>query len=308
MKRFIQRLILFILTATLFLGPLVFIRIGGRNLRYIDNPTAAIIDKNNRLENLESPKIIIAGGSNAFYGLNSAMLEEKLGFNVVNMALFAGFGLDLILEQTVGKIHKGDILILSVEYFLESGIDDRAREEVIQYFPSSYQLIENSQIPVLIRLRNSLKNNIESCQNIVLKPVKKSSPVYLHSRTINKYGDAIGYLNYENPKDRAAFSKLEYRYYEEIGVLNRYAKQVYDNGAQIYFIFPPIPITDFEQNKEIIGKYYSDLKRDLNFPVLCTPEDMAFEDDLFFDTAYHLGKVGRELRTEKIVNCYLAGR
>jgi len=304
MNKFISRLFLFLITLGVFLSPLVFLKIGGQNLNLIDNPTALIIDKNNRIEKLQSPKLIILGGSNAFYGMNSGKLESDLGINVVNMTLFAGFGLDFILRQTLDNVSKGDVVILSIEYYLKSDCNPRAKEEILRYYPSASKYFGNSQVSILKKYKNSLANNIESIQNLILTPIKRTSSNYIHSRTINKYGDAIGYLRFVNPRPRAPFGKITYKYYDGIKKLNKYAKKKKKKGVAVYFIFPPLAFSDYKKNEGTIEKYYEDLINNLDIPLLCTPSEMVFEDDLFFDTAYHLDRKGREIRTNRLIKYY----
>jgi hypothetical protein len=298
MTKFITRLLLFFVLLILILIPLTFIKVGGDKLKYIDNPTAALIDKHARLDSLPSPRLIITGGSSVFYGLNSERLTDELHMNVVNMGLFAGFGVDYMLNELEGSIKAGDIVLLNIEYFLTSKCT--AEEDILKYYPPAAVYL-HKQIPFYTRYVNDLKLNIESMQNRILTPVKRSGKMYTHSRTINKYGDAVGYLNYQKPGyDHAG--RMEYRHYEEIPTLNRFKAKADSVGAKVFFVFPPFPKSDVERNKDIFDKYYADLKRELHIPIICTPEDMAFDDNLFYDTVYHLDKDGREIRTTRLIN------
>ncbi|GAA3925716.1 hypothetical protein GO495_04200 [Chitinophaga oryziterrae] len=301
MNKFLTRLLLFFIILILLLLPLVFIKIGGDKLRYIDNPTAALIDKHARLDSLPSPKLIITGGSNAFYGMNSERISRELNMNVVNMGLFAGFGLDFMLNELEGRIHANDKVVLSIEYFLTSKCS--AEEDILKYYPSASAYLHVKE-PFYTKWINDVKINIESVQNRILTPVKRSSNIYVHSRTINKFGDAVGYLTYKKPV-YGHYGRLEYRHYEEIATLNRFKQRMDSVGAEVYLVFPPFPRSDFERNKDIFDRYYADLKRELKIPILGTPEGMVFDDTLFYDTVYHLDKDGREARTDRLINLLL---
>lgn len=211
MKKFILQLLSFTAILIILLFPLVFFKIGGDDLKYIDNPIAALINKHKRIEVLASPRLIIMGGSNAFYGMNSARISDSLSMNVVNMALFAGIGLDFMLEELQNNIKKNDVVVLSIAYFLFP--DCYAKEDIMRYYPQGKKYLKDNNRPFYEPYQNTLKVNIESVQNFILTPLKRGSAIYVHSRTLNVYGDAVGYLNYKKPALPPA-EKLVYRYYE----------------------------------------------------------------------------------------------
>ncbi|TKC05274.1 hypothetical protein [Pedobacter frigoris] len=300
MGRFILRLLLFSIVLIVFLAPLFFFRIGGERLKYIDNPVAAIIDKHERIKKINSPRLIITGGSNAFYGINSAKLRDSLNLDVCNMALFAGFGLDFMLNELKDELKSNDIVLLSIEYFLPSRINPKAEEQLIRYYPNSIKYL-NKDISTKEKLLNPIKLNIESVQNFVLKPLTSKSSIFIQTRLTNEYGDAIGNLNFKNPAHSDFAVKFEYKDWEGIAKLNQFLEIAALKNVKVLFVFPPIPEVTYNINKDIIARLEADLKSRLKIQVLCTPQDMVFDDNLFFDTEYHLNKFGRELRTNKLI-------
>ena len=61
-------------------------------------------------------KIIIFGGSNSLFGINSEVIAEKTGLPVVNLSTHAGLDLDFILYKIQQHIHPGDIVVLPLEF------------------------------------------------------------------------------------------------------------------------------------------------------------------------------------------------
>jgi len=304
MKRFILRLALYFVGLFVLISPLLFYKIGGDSWKYIDNPTALIIDKTERLENLSSPKIMIVGGSSSFFGMNSEILENELSKPVVNMAQFAGFGLEFILKQTENNIKQGDIVFLCSEYYLNIGINDRAMEEILKYYPPALKYFPDIKITYLDKIKNNFFNNVESIFNFILVPISRKSPIYKHSRVANKYGDNIGYLKYNNPSARNKMKKTEYSYYEGLKIIANYINNVQNKGGKVYIIFPPISESAYSLNRAVFDKYYSDYINVLGDNVLCSPKEMVFDDNKFFDTYYHLSGNAREERTKRMVGFY----
>ena len=73
---------------------------------------------NNKYQHLittPSPKIIIIGGSNAAFGIDSDLMQNRLGIPCVNMALHAAFGIKFEANIAKANIGKGDIVIVAYE-------------------------------------------------------------------------------------------------------------------------------------------------------------------------------------------------
>ncbi|MEI7503504.1 MAG: hypothetical protein WCJ61_09490, partial [Paludibacter sp.] len=95
--------------------------------------------------------------------------------------------------------------------------------------------------------------------------------------------------------------KINYELWKGIKLLNEFAEFAKFKNIRVYFIFPCYPKSEFELNKVVIKKYENDLRRELEMPILNKPEDFVFADSLFYDTVYHLNKVGREKRTGLLI-------
>jgi hypothetical protein len=52
-----------------------------------DNYLAAVLEKDRIIRNASSPKVILVGGSNLAFGIDSKMMQDSLGMSVVNMGL-----------------------------------------------------------------------------------------------------------------------------------------------------------------------------------------------------------------------------
>src|SRR6266576_1729813 len=81
-----------------------------------DNYLAAVLEKDRLIRTTPSPKIILVGGSNLAFGIDSRMMKDSLGVNVVNMGLYAKLGLRYMLAQVKPYIRRGDVVIIVPEY------------------------------------------------------------------------------------------------------------------------------------------------------------------------------------------------
>ena len=77
---------------------------------------ATLSNQVQRLSKLQSPKLVLVGGSNLPYGMNSEMLSEATGMPVMNMGAQATLPLEFMLELIKPQLHSGDVVIFAFEY------------------------------------------------------------------------------------------------------------------------------------------------------------------------------------------------
>ena len=74
--------------------------------------SASLIDKMERLDSIEEPKVVLIGNSNLAFGINSKMIEEKFGMPVVNMGFHGSLGNAFHEEMAKINITPGDIYVI----------------------------------------------------------------------------------------------------------------------------------------------------------------------------------------------------
>jgi hypothetical protein len=79
-----------------------------------------------------SPRIVIGGGSNAFYGLSAKRISETFGVRAVNYATYGGLLLDYHLYKLRQILRPGDLLILPLEFEYYDP-DDGPQDVCIEY-------------------------------------------------------------------------------------------------------------------------------------------------------------------------------
>ena len=90
--------------------------------QYIQSFQGALIDKVERLESIEGPKIILAGNSNLAFGMDSRLLEEKTGMPVVNLGLHGGLGNDFQERIARLNVQQGDIVVIANSNYKDGSI------------------------------------------------------------------------------------------------------------------------------------------------------------------------------------------
>ncbi len=262
----------------------------------------AIIDKHNRIEQLNCPKIIFAGGSNLAFGLNSEYIENEFSVPVVNLGLHAGLGLNFILNELRNTVKNNDVVFLSIEYFLSNEGTYQLKKNVSKNYKEANNYYS-------IDLRYEILSNIDKTRsNLKFKKSKEkiadnSEPKnQVYSRgAFNEYGDAIAHLEKKSPNSLNGRKEYTYSYWAGINELNKFYNYAKSKNVTVFFLYPNFPVTEFERNKNAINKLSHDLSNNLKIEILNRPSSFMFSDSLFFDTVYHLNKKGREIRTTKLI-------
>ena len=80
------------------------------------NYFGATIDKHALLDATPVARIILVGGSNLTFGMDSPRLSAALERPVVNLSLHAALGLPFLLAEALAVARPGDVVVVSLEY------------------------------------------------------------------------------------------------------------------------------------------------------------------------------------------------
>lgn len=261
---------------------------------------ASSIDKEKRLKNLKSPKLVIIGGSGSAFSVNSKALEDSLKIPAVNMAIAYGLGLNFMLEEVKADIGKGDKILIINEYYLPlqgnfklltllNDVNPNAKEyfqfdiiEWIKFKTINFQRVGSS---LFYKIKNRDENE---------KTAFRSS--------YNENGDMVAHLNEPNKrplKDNEELPKMMYN--KEIEVMNKFVNLAEKRGASVFYCFPAYPKSEFEKNKTAIKIFEEQMMSNFKGKVLGSAEQNTYADDDFYDTIYHLNKNGREKRLKYLL-------
>ena len=265
-----------------------------------NNYVAATIDKENRLANLTSPKIVIIGGSGSAFSINSKSLEDSLKMPVVNMAVSYGLGLSFMLDEAKVSIKKGDKILLFTEYYLPKEGSKKLLTLVNDLNPDASQYFKFS-ISDWIKFRIFDFQRVGSSLFYKIKNMEENDSI-MQKTSFNKYGDMVAHLNKPNKRPLKDGEKLyKSAYKSELTEINLFTKYCDEMGAKVFFGFPAYPDVEFKKNKESIKYFEQRIKGNFQGVVLNTPEATVHPEQDFFDTVYHLNTQGREKRTQYLV-------
>ena len=307
-KKLIVRIGLLVL-AVVLTGALV----SQYDIRGADNDyLAAILDKDSLIRRTPSPKIILVGGSNLAFGIDSHMMQDSLHVNVVNMGLYAKLGLRYMLAQAKPYIKARDIIIVVPEYdqFFGNFADgDNTLNTALLYAPTdriggfieSYSIVDVILRPRAERARRAFLRLAAAsigAEDKFFPP--DTNPVY-NRHSFNDRGDVVSHLNQKSLDPDSIFVRalppMKTFNAKTIDDLNSVAEVARRVGGRSYFMFPSFMQRAWVVSSKSVDSLTTRLQKRLIMPLVGTPKDFVFADTLFYNTRYHLNKLGRAERT-----------
>ncbi|MEP6508250.1 MAG: hypothetical protein ABJC63_08485 [Gemmatimonadales bacterium] len=288
------------------------------DVRKVDNDyIAAVLEKDRLIRNTPSPKVILVGGSNLAFGIDSRMMEDSLQVHVVNMGLYAKLGLRYMLAQVKPYIKRGDVVVVVPEYdqfYGNFANGDNTLNTALLYAPAdrigdfikSYSIVD-------VVLRPRAENARRAFLHVAAAAVGRenqfyppdTNPVY-NRHSFNDRGDVISHLGRKGKDPDSIYVKelpsLKTFNSRTIDDLNSVADEAVKVGARSYFMFPSYMARAYAMSDKAIDLLRGRIGKDSRMPFVGTAKDFVFADSLFFDTRFHLTGQGRALRTARMID------
>lgn len=286
-------------------------------------------------ENTPSPKILIVAGSNGLFGIDSAIIEQRTGMPVVNMAVHAALGLSYLYFNVKDYAREGDVVVIPLEsasYF--RGYNDWFVNNMLAWGKDDYlgrvplgKLLEFIvHVPPMRILEGVAKQtgvNPVLPRDVVVAQVRRAledndadrTSVYGH-RSLNRWGDLL--------VDHAPTAKLLEKYHKGVSAYRHdYSGRVFsenflyafkdiltlsrERGFSVLFTWPvSIRNPRFDLS---MPKYQKDTESFRRFAELggvelyCNPALFNLDIRYFYNTVKHLNRYGAVIRSENLGEC-----
>lgn len=294
MKKFLIKLLLYIIIMTVcVLGSIVVLE-----PQFSTDYTASIVDKVERLESIQGPKLILVGNSNLALGMDSSILEKELGIPVVNMGLHGGLGNQFNYNVAKYNIAPGDIVVLSNTHFDEGVVIDP---------PLAWITIENGEDYWRLIPKESWPDMLRAFPNYVVDTLSAFASRHaqsvrgLYSRSaFNAYGDNV----VSREEGQMVFSEglVTVPEITEAGVtqINDFNAFCQSQGAVCLLAGYPIAFGQYSPSEEAFQQLQEELENVLECEIISDFTDYFFDYTYFYDTQYHLTDAGVKLRTHQL--------
>ena len=316
MKRHIRTVILFLLLLALLPATVLAAGVSLPDY-YQDSYYAELPLMYRRLKDAEGPKIVVVGGSNVAFGLDSALLEELLAekgfdYTVCPFGLYAAVGVSAMLDLSRNTLREGDIVILAFEpssetmsaYFGATAFwkcAENAPELLLAVSRDKQAALFGNYIPYLQERYSIYTSGIlPQVEGVYAKDSFNERCDLVFERAGNAM--PLGYDTAE-PVDLAAVSISE----DFARQVNEYCRAAEKAGARVCLSFSPVNRTALVGDvDESVGDYFRLCNSTFDCPVISDPNAYILDSGWFYDSNFHLNSAGVVVRTCTLAEDILA--
>ncbi|MFC6097753.1 D-alanyl-lipoteichoic acid biosynthesis protein DltD [Flavobacterium qiangtangense] len=263
--------------------------------------------KATEIQNNYDSKILVLGNSHAFYGINPDYFNAKT-YNFSNISQSLYFD-ELLIEKHLKSFKNLKYIILTVDYFSLSQVDNSSEDIYRKYYYEQYMDIN---VPLISRFDPksyslTLTRNLEMNIDLMKSYSKEKTLVEGNSKGwAMKIGTNPQFNNYETAVDVVAKNEDGLSDFQvNLDRLNRIIKLCSKQNVKVLLVTMPVT-THYARlvNQNKLRKIYTDCKRiaseQKNCIYLNLFQNKNFQNDDFYDTD-HLNEKGAE-KCSKILN------
>lgn len=266
-----------------------------------------------RLKRAEGKKLVLVGGSNIAFGVDTAQLAAALpDYTVCPMGLYAAVGTSAMLDLSAPYLGEGDIVVLAIEpsaqtfstYFganafwkcaesdssLLLNVDESKHADLVgaytEYLQERCEIVRSQRYPKAegVYAKSSFD---ESCNMIYERAGNKMSVGFDTSATVDFGGITL----------EEAF----------VTQVNEYIKRAERRGATVYLSFSPVNESALTEKWEKgLEQFYTLCAESFDCEIISDPEGYVMESGWFYDNNFHLNTAGSKLRTHRLACDLLA--
>jgi len=273
-----------------------------------DSLLGALPAKHQLLQKAGPGKMVLVGGSNVSFGLDSKTVSDTFRRPVINMGVHAGLGLEYIVNDVKPYIQAGDVVVVIPEY--EQFYTDNFYGEMelvavlFDVDPAGRKTVDARQWRHLAKYiptyaARKLKNYVPALFH------KKTPPpvdIY-HRESFNQFGDA--YIHWALPNQDfqpARRNKGDEKVNPAVlRFLSDFRSEVESKGASLLLLPPVIESGSYINQENMVDSVAADLKKK-GIPFAAEPAKYKFAADYFFNSYYHLNKRGVDVRTQLLIS------
>ena len=310
-----KKTILFILILILLL-PAILLGYGASLPEYYgDTYYAELPALYQKLKETQGQKIVIVGGSNVAFGVDSAQMEATLrecGFDyiVCNFGLYAAVGTSAMLELSRDFIGEGDVVVLAIE---------PTSDTFSTYFGATAMLkCAETETEMLLHLNGDQQANLVGNYMAYLQEraeiqrtgiLPQADGVYAKTSfdengdlRYDRAGNAL-LLGYDpaNPIDLGGMA-YDPAFVEQV---NGYVAELEAKGATVVMSFAPMNRGGLiDGDAETVYSFFTGLLERFHCPIISNPNDYILDSGWFYDSNFHLNTSGMAIRTH-LLTCDL---
>lgn len=263
-------------------------------------------------------KIVLVGGSNLAFGVDSTIIRKATGCPVVNMGMNGYFGAKFMLAEVKPNLRPGDVVVMAWEYdnyykTIEGAPDDLLM--VTKSNPNTLAYLDPGQIAGVIGrypyVAQQKVLRLMTDARAVFKPKQAKGLVIEDIETLagfTKDGDLTSHLGVQWTEEREQGIDLVNTppNRDIVPLMVNFATEVEKRGVAVMVSFTPVIQDYYAKQRREIDRVSAELAANPNLKVPRPASEFVFPSSQHFDTVYHLNAEGRAIRSRMLADDILA--
>jgi hypothetical protein len=246
-----------------------------------------------------APRVLLVGGSQTHFSVDASQLERESGCRALNLGLHAAVGLNAMLERSLERVARGDLVLLLPEYATLAG-------DGTQWLTAAFGAavgrpgIGGAGFEQRARLAfaagtTSLTSLGKSAWVALGGAAGRSAQLH----EVGERGDAMVFLTDQRPTEAVESISVGTPALERIAI---YAQELQARGATLVLALPWLYIPESGRVKALAAAGTVAARLAQVAPLLehSPGHNLQANPDLFSDTNYHASPAGRELHTRRL--------
>ncbi len=250
---------------------------------------------------IQAPRrLLLVGGSGMHYTVNSRLMEQELGFPVLNLGLDGNLGFNVLFPLIVQQVQRGDIVLLVPEYLMlldEDGLGERSVRFGIAIGQPGLGHIPPKQFAQDAMLLGvpSLRGVVGAIKDLVTE----GKIVAYYSDPLTDRGDPT--TTWERQGRWWQMTVKEPVSAHSLEMIRQFQRDVQAKGGTLVLSLPVIYGSRDSTTLKNVAKTAEQLKQIA--PLLYDPVSLnvSTDSDQFADTHYHLLPAARITRSQDMI-------
>ena len=264
-------------------------------------------EKQKIADQTQGRRLVLIGGSGAFYSVRAKVLQSQFGIPVINNALHAGLNIEYLLHRARQSLRPGDTALLFIEYALYSRHEpgwtqaDYFLPHDLPYFASQPL---DTEIGLVRKLTpNEYGNRIYDA--VFGQPIEGKETL----ARLNDRGDLIenqraSQNNFHKTRlDKIIPMNNMLMRQENVAMITDFIRWCQKNGITViagYPAFMDFPTYHTGVKERAFFQSLENYYHSLGIPTLGKPSDFMFPKSMFLDSWHHMHDEGAAVMTDLV--------
>lgn len=262
-----------------------------------------------RLDEAQGSRLILIGGSNIAFGIDTELLEDCLeaygySYTVCPLGLYAAVGSSAMLELAQRTVRAGDVVVLAIEpttetmstYFGATAFWKCAEENprlLLRLGKEKSAALAGSFIPYLQERWSIYRSkDYPKAEGVYSRAAFSESCNMSYPREGNTL--TLGF----DPAVPINLAELEFQE-DFVQQVNRFCTQAEKKGASVYWSFSPMNRSAVaDGSRQALEQFFTRCNQSFCCPIISDPGQYLLDSGWFYDSNFHLNTAGAQLRTQ----------